>query len=291
MTTLAGGGLPEPPPPSYADYLRSVAAQARSSPEDASPPPVKRRVTFGGLGPTSGQPSAPPSAQLSDPPERTEWRASGPTRARQVALAIDACESDALLAEEKVATNNESTRALILGYSLIALVISTTAAASLLRWNHQGLAIIAINALAIAMITSTLARHKQPRTTRTTAPPSPPLSPPPSPEERRQSVARIPTGPNLFSMTFRDAISAFATPAAFSFTAQPQGLRDLQGLRLHLANATREDPEEERARNRAKLRARNYLQELRLRLANQAATPAQPQAAAKRQRGHTHSPG
>jgi hypothetical protein len=185
-----------------------------------------------------------------------------------VALAIDACESDALLAEEKAATDNKSARALVLGCSLIALVISTTAAASLLRWNHQGLAIIAINALAIAMITSTLARHKQPRTTRTTAPPSPPLSPPPSPEERRQSVARIPTGPNLFSMTFRDAISAFATPAAFSFTAQPQGLRDLQGLRLHLATAAHEDPEEERARNRAKLRARNYLQELGLRLAN-----------------------
>jgi len=196
------------PPPSA-----PARAAPTHTPADAAPPTspviepapsVKRRVTFGGLAPTSGQPSAPPSAPLSDPPERTERRASGPTRARQVALAIDACESDALLAEEKVATDNKSARALVLGCSLIALVISTTAAASLLRWNHQGLAIIAINALAIAMITSTPARHKQPRTTRTTAPPSPPLSPPPSPEERRQSVARIPTGPNLFSMTFRD---------------------------------------------------------------------------------------
>lgn len=202
-------------------------------------------------------------------------------------------DSSAKLRLLGVKDNAKDTDKSKIGCSLIALVISTTAAASLLRWNHQGLAIIAINALAIAMITSILARHNtiQPRTTRIPAPPSPPLSPPPPPEEQRQRVARIPTGPSLFSMTFRDTISAFTTPTAFSFTTQPQGLRDLQGLRLHLANTAREDPEEERARNRAELRARNYLQELHLRLANLAATPAQPQAAAKRQRGHTHSPG
>ena len=112
---LTGGGSPERPPPSFADFLRNAlfvshpphpdaflagceqhglnthpmatapgpprpshpspyassagpAAQACPSPEDTSPPPVKRRVTFGGLAPASGQPSAPPSAPLSDSP-------------------------------------------------------------------------------------------------------------------------------------------------------------------------------------------------------------------------------
>jgi hypothetical protein len=151
--TLTGGGSPEHPPPSFADFLRNTlfaspppypdafmagdvqrglgthpmatapgpprpshpsphassagpTAQAFPSPGDASPPPVNLRVTFGGPAPASGQPSAPPSAPLSNSPVRTARRANGSTRAREVALAIDACESDALLADEKAAIDN-----------------------------------------------------------------------------------------------------------------------------------------------------------------------------------------
>ena len=240
--SLTGEDPSEPPPPSFADYLRhasllglpsrttgdtrdpsepsnlgtvsaalspdrprgshpslvaspaGLAAQARPSPEIASPPRSKqRRVSFGGLasGPT---PSAPPSAPISaEAPTRTnEPHANFANRARRVSLAIDACESDALLTREtgwratREAGTSKGSRHLVLGLSSLALTLLAIAMASLLQWNDLKLALFALSCSVAASITLTLVQRDpadHPRAPRATAPPSPP----PSPEERPSS--------------------------------------------------------------------------------------------------------
>ena len=200
------------PRPSHPSPNAGPAARTHPSPEDASPPHVKRRVSFTGPVPESGpKPSAPPSAPLSDPSTRRKWRrisrASNPTRvttrAREVALAIDACESDALMADGEVKVDNKNTRSLELGCSLIALTTLAIAAASLMRWNILGLALIGLIILVAGILTRALA---QPRSPYTRAPPSPP----PSPEENAEVTAAAQSTTPMDPMLIARAAAAAA---------------------------------------------------------------------------------